>query len=307
MAIPKYHQIMLPILQMISDGKRHSFSDIIPEMAKFFQVSETERKEILPSGGQAVFDNRVGWARTYLKKAGLLDAPERGIICITDRGQSVLKENIQEITPKYLKKFEEFQEFQNIGKRKKDEVDESDGPELLEGTPQEMLENAYKVLTNGLVSDILLQIEKCSPFFFEKLVVDLLINMGYGGSRKEAGEAFQTSGDGGIDGIIKEDRLGLDVIFIQAKRWNKDSVVGRPEIQKFVGALQGVRAKKGIFITTTRFTKDAREYVNQIETKIILIDGSQLAEYMIDSDTGVSTSATYKLKKLDLDYFQDIG
>lgn len=305
MAIPKYHEIMLPLLKHVSDGKVYLFPDVVDAMAEHYKISEDERKILIPSGTR-MFDGRVGWASTYLKKAKLIDKPERGTIVITERGQSVLKENLQAITPRYLKKFEEFIEFQNIGKtRQENEKEDTEQDNFEESTPQEQLENAHKALTNGLVSDILIQIEKCSPFFFERLVVDLLINMGYGGSRKEAGEAFQTSGDGGIDGTIKEDRLGLDVIYIQAKRWNRETVVGRPEIQKFVGALQGVRAKKGIFITTTRFSKDAREYVNQIDTKIILIDGTQLAEFMIDSDTGVSTVASYKIKKLDLDYFQE--
>lgn len=303
MAIPKYHEIMLPLLKFVSNGKKVSFQSVVDAMAEHYSITDDERKILIPSGTR-LFDGRVGWASTYLKKAGLIDKPERGVIVITERGHEVLKESISSITPSYLKKFDEFIEFQGSGKEKVNESKEQI-EDNLGGSPQELLENAFKAISDTLASDILAQIEKCSPFFFEKLVVELLINMGYGGSRKEAGEAFRTSGDGGIDGIIKEDRLGLDVIYIQAKRWNSDSTVGRPEIQKFAGALQGFRAKKGIFITTSRFSKDAQEYVNQIDSKIILINGTQLAQFMIDSDTGVSTVSTYKVKKLDLDYFQE--
>lgn len=303
MAIPKYHEIMLPLLKKTSDGQEHIFKEIIEDMAKHFEVTPEERKELLPSGQQQIFDNRVGWARTYLKKAGLLSTPRRGTLKITDRGYDVLKEDLTKINSNYLKRFDEFLEFKNTTR---DKITDNTETELKDDqTPQERLEIAYSDLRNGLINDLLQQIADCSPFFFEKLVVDLLINMGYGGSRKEAGEAFATSGDEGIDGIIKEDKLGLDIIYIQAKRWKHDSTVGRPEIQKFAGALQGKRAKKGIFITTSRFSSDALAFVQNLDSKIILIDGRQLAEHMIDSNTGVATVNSYSVKKIDLDYFQE--
>lgn len=303
MTMPKYHQMMLPILKLLADEKKHRFLEIKNTIAQQFDLNENERNEKLPSGAQSIFDNRVGWAKTYLKKAGLIDYPERGYVIINAKGKDILKENLSELTARELSQYEGFLEFQGLANTTQNvEIIEQE----ITATPQESLDKAYSSLNNELMSELLANIESCSPFFFEKLVVDLLINMGYGGSRKEAGKAFQSSGDGGIDGIIKEDRLGLDVIYIQAKRWKKESVIGRPEIQKFAGALQGVRAKKGIFITTSTFSKEACSYVDQIETKIILVDGKQLAEYMIDSNTGVNTVDIYKIKKIDLDYFQDV-
>ncbi len=302
MVLPKYHQIMLPFLKLISDEKKYRVSELSNAISKHFGLNEKERREVLPSGSQTIFDNRVGWAKTYLKKAGLIDYPERGTVLINTKGKDLLNENLTEITPRYLRRYDEFLEFESTSNPNLISKPVTDEQNL--STPQEALNNAYRALNNETISDLISNIESCSPFFFEKLVVDLLINMGYGGSRKEAGKAFQSTGDGGIDGIIKEDRLGLDAIYIQAKRWNKVSVIGRPEIQKFAGALQGFRAKKGVFITTSRFSKEAYDYVEQIETKIILINGTQLAEYMIESDTGVSVVEIYKIKKIDQDYFQ---
>lgn len=310
MSIPKYHQMMLPILKLLADGKKHQLSEVRSTIANQFDLNEKELNEKLASGAQTIFDNRVGWAKTYLKKAELIDSPERGYVIINQKGKDLLKENLSEITSRELSRYDCFVEFKGNAnssqnyKTASDDVNETNLPEIT-ATPQETLDKAYASLNNELMAELLSNIDNCSPFFFEKLVVDLLINMGYGGSRKEAGRAFQSSGDGGIDGIIKEDRLGLDVIYIQAKRWKKESVIGRPEIQKFAGALQGFRARKGVFITTSFFSKEARSYVEQIETKIILIDGKQLAEYMLDSNTGVTTVDVYKIKKIDLDYFQD--
>lgn len=301
MDIPKYHEFMLPLLKELEDGKEKSMLEIKEVMAKSFNLSEEAQKELLPSGNQSVFENRVGWARTYLKKAGLVDSPKRSFVIITDRGREVLAENPNEITSNYLKKFNEFIEFQNVSNKKEEEAEEATSDQ----TPSEQFESAYKKLKSGLKNELLDTIMGCSPFFFERLVVDLLINLGYGGSKKEAGEAFATTGDEGIDGIIKEDKLGLDLIYIQAKRWKKDSCVGRPEIQKFAGALQGKRAKKGIFITTSYYSSEAREFVKNLDSKIILIDGDSLADYMIESNTGVSTTSKYEIKKIDTDYFNE--
>jgi restriction system protein len=295
---------MLPMLNELASGNEKTISDLKNKLAKDFKLSEEELKELLPSGNQLIFDNRVGWARTYLKKAMLIESTRRGVFKITERGKKVLKEGVTAITATYLKKFDEFREFQNLEKSTDDLREEAQSVES-ESTPIELFEKSYKKIESDLKKEILEQILSCSPFFFEKLVVDLVINLGYGGSRKEAGEAFRTTGDGGIDGIIKEDKLGLDLIYLQAKRWKSDSCVGRPEVQKFAGALQGRRARKGIFITTSYFSSDAREFVGNIDSKIILIDGQELSSLMIESGTGVSTLSSYSIKRIDTDYFSE--
>jgi len=244
----------------------------------------------------------VGWARTYLKKAGLLESPRRGVFKITERGREVLNSNPKRVDSKYLEQFPEFLEFRAAGKP--GSVDAQSGSTAtMSATPEESIEIAYEDLRAQLSQDILAKILSCTPTFFEQLVVELLVKMGYGGSRKDAGERIGQTGDGGVDGIIKEDRLGLDTIFLQAKRWQ--GVVGRPEIQKFVGALQGQRAKKGVFITTSAYTAEAVEYVARIDTKVVLIDGKQLSNLMIDFELGVSPLATFTIKRLDSDYFDE--
>jgi restriction system protein len=303
MSIPDFQTIMLPLLQFISDRQEHSLRESIEFLAVHFKLTEEERKERLPSGQQAVFDNRVGWARTYLMKAGLLEAPRRGYFKITDRGLKVLEKKPQFINVPFLKQFPEFLEFHSS----KQSSDTTIGTDVTVSsdsrTPAEVLEYSYETIRKELASEILSRLKTGSPQFFEKVVVELLVKMGYGGSRTDAGQAVGKSGDGGIDGIIKEDRLGLDVIYIQAKRW--DGAVGRPEIQKFVGALQGQKAKKGVFITTSTFTKEARDYVTVIDNKVVLIDGEQLAQLMIDYNLGVFTAAVYEVKKIDSDYFSE--
>lgn len=302
MGIPDYQSKMLPLLKLSNDGEIHKFRDSVEYLANYFGLSTDERKELLPSGKQPTFDNRVGWARTYMTKAGLLSSPKRGLFQITERGKDVLSNNIVNINVQFLEQYPEFIEFRQLKKEISNDIKDT----VLSAnaiTPEENLENSYQALRSELGSEILTTIKSCSPDFFEQLVIDLLLAMGYGGSRKEAGEAIGRSGDEGIDGIIKEDRLGLDIIYLQAKRW--ENVIGRPEIQKFAGALQGQRARKGIFITTSGFTKDAMEYVKNIETKIILIDGFQLVDLMIDHNVGVSTEATYELKSIDSDYFTE--
>lgn len=303
MAIPKFFDIMLPLLQFCSDKNEHSLQEAIEYLSAHFDLSDEDTKKLLPSGTMTVIKNRVGWARTYLAKAGLLEATRRGHFQITQSGVDELKFPPDVITPKYLQKYERFREFQNISKG--GELDAKQDSPTDETTPEERLEDAFVELNTDLANGILDRIISCSPFFFEQLVVNLLLNLGYGGSRAEAGKAFATSGDGGVDGIIKEDRLGLDLIYIQAKRWKKDSCIGRPEIQKFAGALQGVRAKKGVFIATSSFTKEAEEYVKNIDTKIILIDGKKLTDLMIESSTGVSVVNRYEVKKIDNDFFNE--
>ncbi|MDJ1170794.1 restriction endonuclease [Roseofilum sp. BLCC_M154] len=311
MAIPDFQAILLPLLKLAGDQKRHSMQEAIQYLANTFQLTDEERKELLPSGKQAVFDNRVGWARTYLKKAGLLESPARSFFQITNRGVDLLQTNPSKINTAFLKKYPEFREFK-MGNSSKDKsasdndtnlsISEGEDQGSNQQTPEEILEYSYQELRSALAQELLEKVKSCSPSFFERLVVELLVKMGYGGSIKEAGRAMGKTGDEGIDGMIKEDRLGLDRIYIQAKRW-QDSV-GRPEIQKFVGALAGQGANKGIFITTSKFTEQAKTYSPKNDTKVVLIDGAELAEYMIDFDLGVSTVSEYKLKKIDTDYFE---
>lgn len=299
MAIPDYQSIMLPLLKLTSDGKEHSIHETVDTLADELKLTNDERKELLPSGQQEIFFNRVGWARTYLKKAGLLEATRRGFFRVSDRGVKILEKKPIKIDNKFLSQFEEFKKFRT--RKKKIKVIGKINLDELEQTPEESFESAYENLRGELSNEILNQLKNCPPSLFEKIVVEVLVKMGYGGSLKDAGRAVGRSGDEGIDGIIKEDKLGLDIIYIQAKRW--ENTVGRPEIQKFAGALQGQRARKGIFITTSNFSKDAEEYASKIDTKIILIDGDKLTDYMIDLNVGVTTTSTYQLKKVDLDYF----
>jgi len=300
MAIPDYQTIMLPLLKFAGDNQEHSLREAVDYLADEFELSEEELKEMLPSGTQRLFNNRVAWALTYIRKAGLVESPKRGIFKITDRGQQVLSKGLQKIDNKFLIQFPEFVEFKSI-KKKPTKKPSTTIKEIDDTNPEETLETAYQELHDELASELLQTIKQCPPDFFERLVIDVLIKMGYGGSRKEAGQAIGKVSDGGIDGIIKEDKLGLDIIYIQAKRW--EGTVGRPEIQKFAGALQGQRARKGIFITTSIFTKEALSYVENIDSKIILIDGQRLAELMIAYNVGANTTAVYEVKKIDSDYF----
>lgn len=306
MSIPDFQSIMLPLLKILGDGKIYKYREILELLAKEFQVTEAERKEMLPSGQQEIFDNRVGWAKTYLKKAGLIESPQRATFIISERGKEILSQNLDRIDTKFLRKFPEFQEFTRVKKQNETiSVDDHCQANEEEQTPEELLENSYQEIRQSLATDLLSILRKLSPVAFERLVVELLVKMGYGGSIKDAGKAVGKSGDEGIDGIIKEDRLGLDIIYIQAKRWADNNAVGRPEIQKFVGALAGQGAKKGIFITTSYFTKEALEYAPRNEIKIVLIDGDELGQLMIDYNLGVSTQKIYEIKRIDHDYFGD--
>jgi restriction system protein len=261
---------------------------------------------MLPSGVQPTFVNRVGWAATYMKKAGLLETTRRGFYQITDRGRDLLEKQPKTINVELLRQYPEFMEFEKPkGTRSSNKASKQKAlSETSAATPLEQLEAAYENLRDKLADELLAKLKKVSPAFFEKVVVELLVKMGYGGSRADAGKAIGKSGDGGIDGIIKEDKLGLDVVYIQAKRWDSNPV-GRPDVMQFVGALQAQRANKGIFITTSRFTEDASSYVSQIGSKIVLIDGEQLTNLMIEHDVGVSTVSLYPVKKIDSDYFEE--
>lgn len=303
MPIPDFQSLMRPLLQFAADGSAHSIRDCLDHLANEFSLSNEERKELLPSGRQEVFTNRVAWAKTHLRMAGLIEAPSRGVFRITERGQQILRKHSQRVDLKILRQQPGYLEARDSKKekngKKNGEVEPSDDDQ----TPEEQIEAASVALRDSLGEEILAKMKAASPSFFERLVVELLVRMGYGGTRKDAGRAIGRSGDEGIDGIIKEDRLGLDVIYIQAKKW--EATVGRPEIQKFAGALQGFRAKKGIFITTSNFSKEAEDYASRIDSKIVLIDGEMLWNLMIDFGIGVSTIATYEVKKVDNDYFDE--
>ena len=303
MAIPDYETLMLPLLKLASDGKEHRTREATEVFIKEFGLTEQEQKQLLPSGTIRVIVNRTGWAATYLKKCWLLESTKRGYFKITQRGIDVLNQNPDKIGNKFLQQYPEFHEFKTLKKKKtgKKLSKNLNGVEVQ--TPEELLGTAYEELNQNLSHELLMKVKDGSSTFFEILVIDLLVKMGYGGSRKDAGQAVGRSSDEGIDGIIKEDKLGLDAIYIQAKMW--ENAVCRPEIQKFAGALQGQRAKKGIFITTSAFSKEATHYASNIENKIILIDGERLAQLMIEHNVGVSTAASYEVKKIDTDYFDE--
>lgn len=301
--IPDFQTLMLPLLMLISDGKEYKMRTVEELLAEKFGISNEELSELLPSGTDFIFKNRVGWAKTYMKKAGLINSYKRGHITISEKGKEVIDSNPSVINVKFLKQFPEFLAFQVPLKKEAAIIEGEIEEEIKQENPEELIELGYVKIRQSLEQDILNRLKTIDPYFFERVVVELLVKMGYGGSIQDAGKAIGKSGDEGIDGIIKEDKLGLDVIYIQAKRW--EGVVGRPEIQKFVGALAGQRAKKGVFITTSNFSKEAVAYASQMDVKIVLIDGEKLAQYMIDYNLGVSVQNTYEIKKIDSDYFEE--
>lgn len=302
MAVPDFQSLMLPLLRVATDGKEHSLAEARDLLATEFKLTTAEQDELLPSGRQSRFGNRVAWAKSYLQQAGLLHSPRRGHFQVSDRGRDLLKTLPPRIDIKFLERYPEFAEFRS---RKGDIAGDLTPPQAeaeLE-TPEESLEAAHVKMRASLASEVLGRVKTASDQFFERLVVELLLKMGYGGSRSDAGQAVGKSGDEGIDGIISEDRLGLEVVYLQVKKW--DATVGRPEIQKFVGALHGKRAKKGVFITTGSFSAEASAYVEHIDPKVVLIDGRRLAEFMIDFEVGVTTARTYHAKRVDSDYFDE--
>lgn len=304
MPVPDYQTLMQPVLLALSDGRERTVREIRGLVAAHFELSDEDLRELVPSGQKPLFHDRASWAITYMKQAGLLDRPRRGVYVITDRGAEVLRRHPDRIDNTVLEQFPEFRKFRELSNRSNASTPRQPATEAVEETqtPEESLEAAYSRLRSAIETELLQHVKNASPEFFERLVVQLLVAMGYGGSLKDAGQAIGRSGDGGIDGIIKEDRLGLDVIHIQAKRWN-DRTVGRPDVQSFAGSLDGVRAKKGIFITTSTFSAEARQYVERIDKRIVLIDGNQLASLMYDYGIGVATTASYAVKRVDPDYF----
>jgi len=302
MPIPDFQSIMLPFLKTVSDGDVYSNSVINERLAVFFKLTEEELNELLPSGVAKIFYNRVAWAKTYLKTSGLIESFNRGQFKITELGKTVLEKKPIYLNLRLLKELPSFLEGKSDPKTNNSGIEPLDSSDIKE-TPEEILESSYLNIRKNLSQELLLKIKSCKPSFFETLVVELLVKMGYGGTMKEAGKSIGKSGDEGIDGVIKEDKLGLDIIYIQAKRW--EGVVGRPEIHKFIGALAGQGAKKGVFITTSRFTNEAKDYQPKNETKIVLIDGEQLAQLMIDYNLGVTKQQTYEIKRIDTDYFEE--
>lgn len=304
MAIPTYEECMLPLMKIAEDGKEHLFREATDALINQFNLTEKEKQELLPSGSAFVINNRIGWARTYLTKAGLLLTTKRGYFRISEEGKKLLQKEPAFINTKMLKEYDAFNEFQTTKEPDNSENNKTEHNIQQSITPHELLESGYLSIKNELADELLSTIKNISPSKFEKLVIDLLVKMGYGGSIKEAATVVGKSGDEGIDGIIKEDKLGLDVIYIQAKKWDSGTI-GRPEIQKFAGALLGKKAKKGIFITTSTFTNEAKKYVTDIDAKIILLDGKQLTELMIENNLGVSTQDVYTIKRIDSDYFEE--
>lgn len=298
MAIPDFQSFFKPLLDIASDHQEHSLKETRERLAKHFDMTDEDLSEFLPSGTQKTFDNRVAWAKSYFIQAKVLKATKRAHFIITDRGIELHKKGYDRIDIKVLDQYPEFVEFH---KQKKPDDKPKEDPSDISTTPEESLQQSYQNIRDDLASELLTKIMDNSPEFFERLVVDLMVAMGYGGSRLDAGKAIGRSNDEGIDGIINEDRLGLEIIYLQAKKW--EIVVGRPEIQKFVGALHGKRAKKGVFITTSTFTNGAREYVEHIDPKVVLIDGAKLANYMIDFNLGTTKVAVYEIKRTDTDYF----
>ncbi len=304
MPVPSYDTFMLPLLRALDDGQEHDVRELRDRIAAEFKLTEADRAERVSTGRQVAYDNRVGWAKTYLDKAGLLTATRRGWCRITDAGRKVVAQNPERIDRDLLLQFESFRAFASRasdGEPAASPTSEMAAAQVI--TPEEALERAHKEIRTKVETELLDAVGKASPQFFEKLVVELLVKMGYGGSLEDAGRALGRSHDGGIDGIIKEDHLGLDAIYVQAKRWQNN--VGRPDVQAFAGSLEGERARKGVFITTSSYSNEARDYVKRIEKKIVLIDGRQLASLMVDFGIGVNTVSTYEIKRVDTDYFAE--
>jgi len=306
MPVPDYQAMLLPVLRSTADGQEHKFPDAADAVVRHFRLSEEDLAQRLPSGRETSVNDRVGWALWYLKRAGLIEKPTRSTFRITQRGRDVLAEGLPALTTSYLMRFPEFAELMRRSRRTSQTPQQAPAAAVTADlSPGEQLEASYLQLRQVLADELLQKLKATTPPFFEKLVVRLLVAMGYGGSEADAGQAVGKSGDGGVDGVIKEDKLGLDVVYVQAKRW--EGKVGRPLVQAFAGSLEGFKARKGVMITTSGFTPDAHEYVNRIEKRIVLIDGERLAQLMIDHGVGVADVETYVVKRVDEDQFQSEG
>ena len=304
MAIPDFQSVMLPLVKLLGDSQERTMREVTALLAESFQLTIPETEELLPSGQQSIFSNRVAWAKSHLKAAGLLDNPARGRVRISDLGRTVLAESPPSINVRFLKRFQSYCEFIAKSVPTPDAEIAGDAPAVEERrAPLELIDAAYKSLRQATAEDLVSKLKVCSPSFFESVVVRLLVAMGYGGVAGH-GTVTGRSGDGGIDGVIKQDKLGLDVVCIQAKRW--DGPVGRPVVQGFVGSMDYTRARKGVILTTSNFTKDAVDFVERIEgKKVVLINGDQLADFMIDHGLGVTTTKTYEIKEVSNDFFDE--
>ena len=306
MAVPKYDEMYIPLLEGLKDGKERTSHEINNFIVEYMKISDEDLMVLVPSGKTELFKSRASWARTYLKKAGLIKSKKRGVFEISESGRKMLLESPEKINNNHFLENETFRNFQMFKKADEKESLFSESSNDIMDTPQDSLEEAFQKINLELAEELLAEIMNQSPAFFEKTVVKLLEKMGYGGSLKNAGEVIGKSGDEGIDGIIREDKLGFDLIYIQAKRWDVETTIGRPEIQKFVGALAGQGANKGLFITTAKFSREAVDYVKkQHATKIVLVDSQLLTELMIDNNLGVSIESIYEIKKIDSDFFND--
>jgi len=296
--------MMLPVLRLFADGREHGLRDAADPIAREFRLTQEDVAATLPSGRQTRFRNRIAWAHNYLKQSGLLGSPRRGIYQITDRGRAVLGSNVDRIDINFLSQYPEFLEFRSRGGGAGDDSGQAAATPVAaqtDLTPDELVRAGYDRLHESLRAQLLERVKQATPEFFENLVIELLVAMGYGGSRDDAARVVGRSGDEGIDGIIKEDRLGLESIYVQAKRW--ENTVGRPTIQQFAGALQGQRARKGVLLTTSNFSREATDYAGSLQVSIVLVDGLKLADLMIEFGIGVTEFETVRLKRLDEDYF----
>lgn len=301
MAIPKYFEFFPPIMEVLSDGKIHHFKEVRDYCVKYYSLTDEEQQEMLPSGNRSYVNDRVGWAKTYLKKAGLLVSPARSNYQITEPGKDAIKKGVNHITVDFLKQFESFQQFYGRKETGPSSEKSNEVSVDLEQNPQEQMESSMRQINEALADDLMLEILKMSPYDFEKLVVQLLKNMGYGEPI-----ATKKSGDEGIDGLVKADKFGFDTIYVQAKQWKPDSTVSRPEIQKFLGALAGQGASKGLFITTAKYSSEAILFAQRhLQQKIILVDGEMLTRLMIEYNLGVSVETTYEVKRIDYDFFHE--
>lgn len=303
--IPDFQTLMRPLLEAHERQQEWERAPLRDWLADWFDLTEDERADMLPSGRQRRFDNRVAWATTHLYQAGLLERPRRGVTRLTERGRQVLCDHADRVDMSVLNAFDDYREFR---KRSRDD-DTADEPAALpaattDETPEETIEAAFEQIEAALGDEVLQRLVEGSPAFFEQVVVDLLLAMGYGGSRKDAGQRLGQTGDMGVDGVVREDVLGLDAIYLQAKRWDPDRTVGRPDVQGFVGALHGARASKGVFITTAKFSREARDYADAVVPRVVLIGGTRLAQLMIKHDVGVTVRQHYALKRIDVDYFE---
>jgi restriction system protein len=302
--IPDFQTVMLPILEILSDGKEYDRRNLIEKISDKFKLTDEERNELLPSGNSRIISNRVGWAKSYMVQAQLIETIRRGTYKISEKGFELLKQKPNKVDIKLLKTLPDFNKWQkSYSSKKEKDLTETNIDIETEQTPEELIDFSYLKLKEELASELLDKIKKASPNFFERLVIDLLIKMGYGGSKKEAGQILGKSGDGGIDGLIKEDKLGLDTIYVQAKRW--ENTVPVSQVRDFAGSLLSKKAKKGIFISTSEYPKSAYEFVSSIEPRIVLINGKELADMMIENNVGLSTKTFYEIKKIDSDYFEE--